>query len=104
MAKKNNTSAVATKVGSGVFAATRRARNCGSVTAPSNRSLSARSRGATKRQLPHAPQIRPTTIHASPAPSANTAPGRPSSSQPLMSEAPAESAATGAGNALPPIT
>ena len=45
---------------------------------------------------------RPTAIQAADIPATNMAPGRPSSIQPLMSEAPADSAATDGFSWRPP--
>ena len=72
----------------------RLAMNSGIVSALPIRSVCSRRRGATIVQLSTAPTNSPIPIHASTSPLAYSAPGRPSSSQPDMSDAPAESAAT----------
>ena len=46
--------------------------------------------------------VRPMAIHASLSPLRYTAPGRPMSSQPLMSDAPADSAVTKLPRLRPP--
>lgn len=79
----------------------RLARNCGMVSALPIRSVCSRSRGATRIQLASAPTNSPIPIHASTSPAAYSAPGRPSSSQPDMSLAPALSAATAGGRLRP---
>ena len=65
-------------------------------------SVYARSRGATIFQFTHAPAVRPIASHASTRPERYTAPGRPMSSHPDMSDAPADSAATPGLRLRPP--
>ena len=77
------------------------AKNAGTVSAPSA-ALVSRSGRATKRQLHQVPARSPAAVQAAAAGWLTASPGSPSSSQPLMSEAPALSAATQGPMRRPP--